>query len=529
MAIQKSAEYNRQCPNQPKVLISDAVCAGRRRSNYPYCKGCRFNDDERGAGSRIDLPSTVYARHQQEKVRSFMLEKIFKAYDIRGTYPEMVNENVAWRIGHATSSFLHSSVRGLDRADPNASAIVVGRDMRKSSPTIAKAFIEGALSTGATVIDIGMIDTSQIYFAINHLRSCGGVQVTASHNPAQYNGFKISGAKGVPIGGETGLNDIRKIVTNLIQHDTGQRGELRTQELNAEYREFIRRFLEPPRRLKIAVDASNGMAGRWIPVVFDDIPELTLCCINMEHNGEFVHDPNPLVDANLRQLQAEVRRTKADFGVCFDGDADRLMVVDENADIVRCDLLTAVLAKQFLRKHPKSTIVYDLRSSKAVAEDIKQAGGTPRRERVGHAFMKRALADAKAPFGGELSGHFYFRDNFYCDSALLALVHVINLLTREGKSLSTLIAPVKRYAASGERNFENPEQDAAIQKLANVYKKGRIDYLDGITVQLENWWFNVRKSNTEPLLRLNLEANTPELMEQKLTEVGQYLGTPVAH
>jgi len=520
------AEYYRYCPNQPKLIISDAICRGRRRSNYPFCKGCPFNDEER---ARQEGSGPATSRRQQDKARTVMLEKIFKAYDIRGTYPDQLNEELAWRIGHGTASFLMSAIRGLERADPNASAIVVGRDMRKSSPSLCQAFVEGSRSTGATVIDIGMIDTSQIYFAINHLKTCGGVQVTASHNPAQYNGFKISGSRGVPVGGETGLNDIRRVVTNLARHDTGQQGELKKQDLANEYRTFVHKFLEPPRRLKIAVDASNGMAGKWVPLLFGDVGELELSCINMEHKGEFVHDPNPLVDANLRQLQDEIRRIDADFGVCFDGDADRLMVVDENAQIVRCDMLTAVLARQFLQKHRKGTIVFDLRSSRAVAEEIRKAGGNPRRERVGHAFMKRALAEAKAPFGGELSGHFYFQDNFYCDSGMLALVHVVNMLTREGKPLSELIAAVKRYASCGERNFENAEQDATIQRLAEVFKDARIDYLDGITVQYKDWWFNVRKSNTEPLLRLNLEADTPELMEEKLALVAPHLGTLVAH
>jgi phosphomannomutase len=525
--MQDPSDYYRYCPNQPKVLISDAVCQGRRHANYPFCRDCQFNDENR-ASEVADGPGSTNPL-QRHKGKSMMMEKIFKAYDIRGIYPDMINEDVAWRIGHGTASFLRAAVRGMDRADPKASAIVVGRDMRKHSPSLAQAFIEGARSTGTIVIDIGMIDTSQIYFAINHLNTCGGVQVTASHNPAQYNGFKISGAKGVPVGGETGLADIRKIVTNMARHDTGEEGELEGQDLADPYRQFIRQYLDKSRRLKIAVDASNGMAGKWVPIIFGDIPELELLCLNMEHDGDFVHDPNPLVDANLDQLRQEVRRAGADFGVCFDGDADRLMVVDENADIVRCDMLTALLAKHFLRDHPGSAIVYDLRSSRALVEEIKRAGGTPRRERVGHAFMKRSMADTKAPFGGELSGHFYFKDNFYCDSGMLALVHVINVLTEEAKPLSQLIAPLKRYAGSGERNFENAEQDLTIRKLAEIYHDGRIDYFDGITVQFKEWWFNVRKSNTEPLLRLNLEADTPERMEDKLHEISQHLGTPVAH
>jgi len=304
---------------------------------------------------------------------------------------------------------------------------------------------------------------------------------------------------------------------------------LEKKDLCEVYREFICGYLETPRPMKVVVDASNGMAGRWVPILFGEIPELRLVCLNMEHDGEFVHEPNPLVDANLQQTRDEVQASGANFGVCFDGDADRLMLVDEHAEIVRCDMTTALLAGEFLRREPGSTIVYDLRSSRVVAEEIRAAGGHPRRERVGHAFMKKALAESKGIFGGELSGHFYFKDNFFCDSGMLAFVHVVNVLTRTGKPLGELIAPLKRYSASGERNFENEDKDAAIKRLAEIFEDGKVDFLDGVTVQYEDWWFNVRKSNTEPLLRLNLEAKTPELMSEKLELVGKELGTPVDH
>lgn len=522
--VQKVSEYYRFCPDAPRVLISDAVCLGRRRSNYPYCKGCQFNDDEKNGGQ------TWMARRREElNERVAMVEKVFKAYDVRGVYPDPLNETVAWRVGHAAASFLRSSLRGLDRADAKASALVVGRDMRKSSPSLSEALIEGIRSTGTSVIDIGMIDTSQIYFAINHFGACGGVQTTASHNPAQYNGFKISGRKGSPVGSDTGLTEIAEIAKNTARHETTKQGDVSHVDLAGEYKAFVRRFLQPIRPLKVVVDGSNGMAGKWVPIIFDDVPKLELTSLNMEHTGEFKHDPNPLVDENLRELREKVKEIGADFGVCFDGDADRCMLVDENARIIRCDMLTALLAKRFLKKSPGSTIVFDLRSSKVVPETVREAGGIPRRERVGHAFMKKALAESHGVFGGELSGHFYFEDNYYCDSGMLAFVHVLNAVTAEDKSLGALIDPLLKYHSSGERNFENEQKDVTIRKLADRYKDARIDYLDGITVQYPSWWFNVRKSNTEPLLRLNLEADSKDLMDEKVAELSSQLGTAVDH
>ncbi|NOT02208.1 MAG: phosphomannomutase/phosphoglucomutase, partial [Phycisphaerales bacterium] len=407
--------------------------------------------------------------------------------------------------------------------------VVVGRDMRKSSPSLAKSLIEGIRSAGVGVQDVGMIDTSQLYFAVNHLDAAGGIQTTASHNPARYNGFKICGRGGVPIGETTGLLDIRRTVCHIVKHESKRMSPYAERDLSREYKAFVRKHLEHPAPLKLVVDASNGMAGKWAPLIFGDVPNLDCVFLNTEMTGEFVHEPNPLVDANLDQLRAEVNRTGADLGVCFDGDADRCMLIDERAEIVRCDMLTALLARYFLKRAPGSTIVYDLRSSRVVAEEIRKHGGKPRRERVGHAFMKKALRDADAVFGGELSGHFYFRDNYYCDSGMLALAHVINVLTQENAPMSELIAPLTRFYASGECNYENPDADATMEKLVKRYADAKVDRLDGVTIVYDQWWCNVRKSNTEPLLRLNLEADTPELLAEKLEEVGAQLGKPVAH
>ncbi|MBU0639376.1 MAG: phosphomannomutase/phosphoglucomutase [Planctomycetes bacterium] len=523
-------DYTRNCPGEEKIRISEAICIGRRRVNFHKCPGCQFNDDRHPR--RVAGASEIGGRGARRVAsEDAMIERVFKAYDIRATVPDMLNEDVAWRIGNATAQFLRTSLTGYDRSDAEMNKLVVGRDMRKHSPMLTRAFIEGAAATGTEVIDIGMVDTSQIYFATNYMPCCGGVQVTASHNPANYNGFKISGPKGKPIGAESGLKEIQRIATAIARHKVpdSELKEVQTRDLSQPYREYLHRFLHEPRPSKVVIDASNGMAGRWFPILFNGVPNLTVVPLNFEHDGEFVHPPNPLVPANLDQLRAAVREHAADFGACFDGDADRCMFVDEKADIVRCDLVTALLAGEYLREYPGSTIVYDLRSSRVVPEQIERAGGVPKRERVGHVFMKRALAESDAVFGGELSGHFYFRDFFFCDSGMMAFIAVLNVLTRTGRSLGELLRPLDVYAASGERNFENDDKEGTFQRIAETYRDARIDYLDGVTVQHESWWFNVRPSNTEPLLRLNMEAATAELLEEKIAELTPVLGHPVDH
>lgn len=522
--VQRVSEYFRYCPGEEQTLISDAVCVARRRSAFPACKGCQFNDDERGGPTAI--PGLGNRSRKEEPTG--VIERVFKAYDVRATYPDPLDENVAWRVGHATAQFLRANLRGVERAKADP-CVVVGRDMRKSSSALTEALSDGIRATGIAVINIGMIDTPQLYFAVNHLDAAGGVQTTASHNPAQYNGFKICGQRGKPVGANTGLTDICQIAAATPKHDTGKLSGRTEQALDVPYRDFIRRFVRPVRSMKVAVDASNGMAGRWFPIVFDDVPGLEIVPLNFEHDGTFVHDPNPLVTSNLAQVRAAVTESGANFGICFDGDADRLMVVDEQANVIPCDMITALLVPYFLAESKGAAVAYDLRSSRAVREEIRRLGGRPRRERVGHAFMKKSMADADAVFGGELSGHFYFRDNWYCDSGLLAFVHLLNLLGQHSEPLSALIRPLRRYAASGERNFQNENKDEAIKWIAKIYKDARIDYLDGITIEYTDWWFNVRKSNTEPLLRLNLEAQSQELMESKLAEVARHLGTPVDH
>jgi len=453
--------------------------------------------------------------------------QIFKAYDVRGIYPDQLAEEDAWKIGCATARFLPSLMTGYERGQAGAQAICVGRDMRTHSEPLVRALIEGIRSAGVGVIDIGMIDTPQMYFAINHFKTCGGVQVTASHNPAKYNGFKVSGRGAVPIGGDTGLKDIQHLALAMPHTKGNPTGSLQRADLTAEYKQHVLRFLSPSvGEMKIAIDASNGMAGKALPAIFGDGP-IEMLEINFEHDGTFKHDPDPLKEKNLRQVKSMVKRQKCHFGLCFDGDADRMMMVDEKANTVSCDLITALLAPYFLEKQPKAAVVYDLRSSRVVMEEIIKHGGTPRRERVGHAYMKKAMRDSHAIFGGELSGHFYFADNFCADSAVITLVHVLNVISEQDKPISELIAPLRRYAGSGEINFRVEDKAGKMEELARRYGDGQVDHLDGVTVAFKEWWFNCRPSNTEPFLRLNIEARTQEMLDERLAEISEQLGKPV--
>jgi len=520
---QNTEEYCRSCPGEEGIKISDAVCRGRRRVSYHRCKECPYNDDLK---ERPPAPMPETVRHLiEDEGRS--VEEVFGLYDIRGIYPNPLDEELAWRIGHGAAQFLRSTLRGYDRSDPARNRLVIGRDMRQSSPSLQKALIDGARSSNTEVIDIGEIDTPQIYFAINYLGTCGGIQVTASHNPARYNGLKISGKGGRPVAMDTGLKEIKQIAQHMAKHETGTFAAMSQVNLTKPYRAFARGFLLMSRPLKVVVDASNGMASLCVPAVFDDVEGLDIVRLNFERNGQFVHDPNPLVETNLRQLQEAVLCEGADLGVCFDGDGDRCVFVDERGQIIRADLMTALLAPRFLRDRPGSVVVYDVRSSRVVAEEITRHGGQARRERVGYAFIRKAMLENDACFGGELSGHFYFRENWYCDSGVIAFAHVLNMISEQERPLSDLVEPVRRYFSSGELSFENDDKDGAIDALAKDHSGGQIDTLDGLTVQYDRWWFNVRKSNTEPLIRLNVEADTQGLLEEKIAELSARLGRPV--
>lgn len=478
----------------------------------------------------------------------YMLGRIFKAYDVRGTYPDLLNEQMAWQIGYGVAKFLLNEAKAAGETTPMMRNIIVGRDMRTSSPSLSKELISGINTFGADVIDVGLVDTPFVYFAINHLDCAGGVMVTASHNPPQYNGFKVSKRKAKPAGESTGLGEVRKHAA-MVERATasnasgGQTGRVERRDLWVAYTRHVLGFLDlHGRKLKVVVDASNGMAGTMCPKVFgkngSGVPGLTIVELNFENSkGQFVHEPNPLVAANLKQLQDSVVKERADLGICFDGDADRCVVVDERGSIVGCDHLTAVLAKHFLADSPGAAVVYDLRSTRAVEEEIRAAGGRPLRGRVGHVFMKALLAESRGVFGGELSGHFYFRDNFNADSGAIAMATVLSVLAKSGKKMSELIKPVARYVQSGEINFEIEDKDGALAKLKQAYGPGTaanasIDDLDGVTIDCfssKGWWCNVRKSNTEPLLRLNAEAKSQATLDRIIAELAPVLGKRVDH
>ena len=458
------------------------------------------------------------------------LSQIFKAYDVRATYPDKLNKPVAWRIGYAAGQHLG---RASGRA--GGGTVLVGRDMRPHSPALAASLIEGLRASGVGVIDLGMCDTPFIYFAINHLDAAGGIQVTASHNPANYNGFKISGHRAVPVGGDTGLRQIQTIAQSLGQNvgpdQLGAVGSLQEMDLWDEYRKHVLTFLTPPKRpIKVFIDASNGMAGKLVPRVFDGVKHLRIIPLNFEITGSFVHEPNPLVAENMQPTQQGVVEHAADLGVCFDGDADRCIFCDDQGRIIGCDHLTALLTDHFVNGNPGTTIVYDLRSSKVVEETIRGHGAVPRMGRVGHVFMKAALRETQGVFGGELSGHFYFRDNFFADSGAIAFAAVLSVLGESDKPVSELIAPFRKYPQSGEINFKVEDKAGVLQALKDRYADASIDELDGVSI--DKWdatsgggfWLNVRPSNTEPLLRLNVEARDQATLEGLLTEIKPMLG-----
>ncbi len=479
-----------------------------------------------------------------------MLGRVFKAYDIRGTYPDLLTDRMAWQVGVGTGRFMLEIAAAAGETTPMMRTVVVGRDMRESGPTLTDQLIDGLTRAGVSVIDLGLVDTPMIYFAINHLGCAGGVMVTASHNPPNWNGFKIAGPKARPIGEATGLADIRKLAAMADMRTIEEpSGRVEQRDLWKPYAKHVRHFLRAGgsalegKKIKAVVDASNAMAGTMLPNIFGEkgeaveayLPGLELITLNMDNtSGEFAHPPNPLVKSNMRMTQEAVMEHKADVGFCFDGDADRCMVGDDEAQIVGCDHLTALLAIDALEREPGAAIAYDLRSSKAVPEDVTKAGGKPVRGRVGHVFMKAAMAEHQAVFGGELSGHFYFKDNYNADSGAIAMSTVLGLLGRNKSRLSQLVKPIARYVQSGEMNFTNEEPEVVINKLEEELagEETLVDNLDGITIdcfESEGWWINVRMSNTEPLLRLNAEARDRQTLNRLVARVGPMLGKRVEH
>jgi len=408
--------------------------------------------------------------------------------------------------------------------------------MRVHSPELAAAVIEGIRDAGATVLDIGLASTPMAYFAIGSTDCDGGLIVTASHNPGRYNGVKLCGPGARPISATNGIRELERRCAEPYPGALGERGGLEGLELLDAYAEHVTGFSKMAGEVGIAIDAASGMAGHTLPGILDRLPKVDSVCMLMEPDGTFpVHEADPLKEENLDHVRRLVTDSCSALGVSFDGDGDRCCFVDETGETVRADLMTALLAQSFLKTRPGAPIVYDLRSSWVVREEIARLGGRPIRDRVGHSFIKATMRAQGAVFAGELSGHFYFAENFTTDSGVLAMVTALNLLGSEenrGRSLSELVRDLRRYHATGEVNFRVSDPGAAIEGLVASYAKGRQDRLDGITVEFgdlgdaEWWWFNVRSSNTEPLLRLNLEASSAELRDRRRAELVSILGEP---
>lgn len=437
---------------------------------------------------------------------------IFKAYDVRGIYPDEIDETVARAIGNAFAAYL------------GARSIAVGRDMRPSSLPLAKALTEGICEAGADVIDLGMCTTPMLYFGTGHLETSGGVMVTASHNPARYNGMKFCRERAIPVGSASGLGEVeRRIRNHAPPVHAARRGGVRSHDIVPEYAAMIRAAAGEIGRLKVAIDCGNGTVGPFVGRVLGSFP-LEIVPLFFEPDGTFPnHEANPIKLENLRDLIRAVTSQRCALGIAFDGDGDRAAFVDERGEPLSGDMVTALIARRILARE-KGPIVYDLRSSRAVREEIERAGGTPVEERVGHAFMKATMRERGALFAGELSGHFYFRENHNAESAFLAAVRIMEIMTESRKPLSALVKEVDRYPRTGEVNFRIEDKDGAIARLAERFKDARIYFLDGITIQYPTWWCNVRKSNTEPLLRLNLEAETRSVLESAKRTVIETIG-----
>jgi phosphomannomutase len=438
--------------------------------------------------------------------------KVFKAYDVRGLYPSELDEEGAYAIGRAY----------VEQFEPRRMA--VGRDMRLSSPQMAAAAIRGAADAGAEVLDLGLVGTEMLYFAVGELSLDGGIEVTASHNPKEYSGMKIVRRGALPVGGESGLLDVRDRALRVGAATGGGEGRVSQVDIWPAYVDRVMSFIDVSaiRPLKVVIDAANGMAGAMLPPVLEGLPAIDVVRCFFDPDGSFPnHEPNPLLPENREFIVRKTLEEDADLGVAFDGDADRCFFVDDSGEFVPGDFATALLAESILEKEPGAKIIYDVRASWAVPETIEGAGGVPLMNRVGHAYIKHRMRKENAAFGGEVSGHYYFRDFSQADSGVVPFLLMLELVSKRGRKLSEILRPYReRYFLTGELNTPVADVALKLQELKERYAaEGTVSHLDGVSVDADGWHFNVRPSNTEPLLRLNLEARSEDLMEAKRDEV----------
>jgi len=440
--------------------------------------------------------------------------EIFKAYDVRGLYPQELSEDVFVQLGRAFVAVL------------GAGRFAVTRDMRTSSPSLAAAFIDGVVRQGGHVHDYGLAGTDMMYYAVASAGLDGGAQITASHNPKQYNGCKMVKAEAFPLSGESGIREMKEMMLGgTLPPPAATPGTVTRGDITAPYVEHVMGFIDPSviRPFNVVLDAGSGIAGAVAPHLFDRLPcRTTRLCFEVD--GTFPnHEANPLIEENRQDITAEVIRQRADIGIAWDGDADRCFFIDGSGEFIAGDFITALLAEAALMKQPGATIVYDVRASYAVKDTVARYGGRALMNRVGHAFIKRRMREEDGLFGGEVTGHYYFKDNFYADNGFIPALLILELMSRKGQSLRDLLAPLReRYFISGEINTKVASMAVVpdkLDRLAREYAHGHVYRLDGISVEFDDWHFNVRASNTEPLLRLNLEGATPEIMERRRDEV----------
>lgn len=439
---------------------------------------------------------------------------IFKSYDIRGFYPDQINEEAARLIGRAMVEFL-----GVARPK-----IVVGRDNRISSPKIHRGLVLGLIDSGAQVTDIGLAPTPLLYWACARYGFDGGVSITASHNPPGYNGLKIVKKGAVPVGGQSGLKKIRDLAAKG-KFKEKKRGSIKKKNVLPEYIKFNTKDFHKADfpKATLVIDAANAVPAILLPSIKKNLPGKVYSLFS-KLDGRFPnHSPNPLIEKNLAALKKEVKKRSADLGMAFDGDGDRVIFVDEKGGMVSPDLVTAIAARSILRDNPGQKILYDLRSSNAVREIIRESGGVPLMGKVGHAFIKARMRKENIAFAGEFSGHYYHKKHYFCEAPLFVLFTLLKEIARNGQSLSQIVGEVSLYSHSGEINFEVKDKDRVLKKLEGRYKKGKISRLDGLRIDFKEWWFNARASQTEPLLRLVVEAKDRKIMEQKKKELSKLI------
>ncbi len=434
---------------------------------------------------------------------------IFKSYDVRGIYPTQLTDAVAHEVGRSFAALI------------SGKTIAVGRDMRPSGKRLFDAFAAGANEAGADVVDIGMVSTDALYFAVGKYGYGGGVMITASHNPANYNGMKFTRESAIALSLDTGLSTIRdQIASGTLPPVVSQAGSITSRDILDDFAAHCLSFIDVNKikPFKIAIDAGNGMAGETVPHVFKHLP-CEVIPLYFELDGNFPNHPaSPIEPENMRDLQAAVLQYHCDLGVAFDGDADRMFIVDEKADLIGGDMVTALVGLNSLKHYPGATILYNLICSRSVPEVISKAGGVPLRSQVGHSLIKATMREHNVVFGGEHSGHFYFRDNWFADSGMIALMQCLELFGEANKPVSQIVAPIDTRFRSGEINSTVRDIPGKLQELEDRYRDAQIDHLDGVTIQYPHWWMNVRPSNTEPLLRLNVEGDSKELMEEHRDE-----------